>query len=135
MVRRACYEDIELIKKAQAASTHEFEANSDMELFEALKSGNLVVFIHEFKSGFSVVGCAVDDSSALLCMFYREAHPNSIYYDCEHLWYTVRWNLQKMGINKVSLYVSKKNPKYNGLIKLYERLGFNQDMTRMSREL
>jgi len=133
MVRRATFEDIGVILEAQEASQFEHEPSSHMEVWEALSTGRLQVYILETRGcPVAIVGCAVEGHEALLCMFQRKGAPDTIFRDCAELWRCTKTMLQSNGVKKVALYVSMKNPHYKGLLKLYERMGFKPDMTRMS---
>jgi len=133
MVRRAGVEDLCLILEAQKSSHFEHEPSSDMEVWEALSTGRLQVYILERRGcPVAIVGCAVEGHEALLCMFQRKGAPDTIFEDCAELWSCTKAMLQSQGIKKVAMYISMSNPKYKGLLKLYERMGFKQDMTRMS---
>lgn len=135
-MRVATIDDLAFVIEAQRASVYELEPQSDYDIYEALRCGEFLCIILLVDCVYRALVCAtVEGKSAMVSCLYRVGPTQEAHGDFGVLFGVLREELQARAVKHVYCCISEANPLKAKIERHHKRLGFKQDMIRMSMEI
>lgn len=133
-IRRATCDDIHLVQEAMASMPFDVQGASLSEIAEELSSGTLPVFVLETGTNTTLVAVQVtpDRTYAQFGGLYRVGDGRGLIPDCQTLLAHILPLLASEGVRNIGLMVQLRNKRHEGLMKLYNKLGFRSSAIVMT---
>ena len=135
MIHRATVTDLNLLMKAQQASDIGEGSLTAFQMMEQLLDGRLEAYVYETASSIAMLGLQVEGYNAVLGAWYREGPPASALTELRALLERVKHVMRNRGVTHLYCLIAKSHPKHDKLVRLYARLDFHPDLTRLSSEV